>query len=466
MLLSHKAILLSVCVFLFSCDDSSSNNTMQITGVVLDNSAPAQAIANARVQLIGTELQAFTDAQGSFSIEITEDIDREHLAVSVSVEHYRPRESNVSLQSTTTIGLSPAHSYHYHRPVQLTDDIQTGDLNSAGLDNTLINQLMNKTVLADTSAGYQELHSLLIYKDGVLAVEEYFPGNNDFIDFSNNIARISTPAPVQWGRTDKHYIASVNKALTATVAGIAFEQFNVSTSDAVAPHLPQQSHFFNDDANKSALNFHHLLTMQLGFSWDEWGSNDLALMWQSTDFTDFLLSRDNLGPQSAWVYNSASPNMLLKALDNLVQTPIRDWADAQFYRKLGITDYDWRSQPGGLPEGAARMHMRPRDMLKIGITYLNNGVWQGQQVIPAQWVEEVAKVQVAGFAGDYSYFFWHRELNGVRYLSADGDGGQYINIFPEQNMVIVMTQGNYLEWPLYVNQADDIMANYIIPAAY
>ena len=204
--------------------------------------------------------------------------------------------------------------------------------------------------------------------------------------------------------------------------------------------------------------------MQLGFVWDEWGSNDLALLWQSTDFTDFVLSRNNNGPQSAWVYNSASPNMLLRGLDNMVPGSIRDWAHTNFYSKLGITDYDWQSQPDGLPEGAARMHMRPRDMLKVGITYLDNGVWDGMQIIPTNWVNEVSTVQVNGFAGDYSYFFWMRQLNGVDYISADGDGGQYINIFPDQNMVIVMTQGNYLGWPLYVNQADDMMGNYILPA--
>ncbi len=49
-------------------------------------------------------------------------------------------------------------------------------------------------------------------------------------------------------------------------------------------------------------------------------------------------------------------------------------------------------------------------------------------------------------------------------ISADGDGGQFINIFPEQNMVVVMTQGNYSEWPLWVNQADNIMGIYILPA--
>ena len=110
------------------------------------------------------------------------------------------------------------------------------------------------------------------------------------------------------------------------------------------------------------------------------------------------------------------------------------------------------------------MHMRPRDMLKVGVTYLNNGVWNSEQVIPAQWVEDVSTVQVTTSSGDYGYFFWHRTLNGIDYLSAEGDGGQFINIFPEQNMVIVMTQGNYLEWPIYVDQADDIMGNYILPA--
>ena len=352
---------------------------------------------------------------------------------------------------------------NYFAPVQLDDGIQTGHLDDANLDTNLINQLLVKTVQPG-AAGYTELHSLLIYKDGHLVVEEYYEGNNDYIDFEGGILRkTGTPSQIQWGRTNRHYLASVNKSLTATVAGIAFDQFGYTPTNHIAPLLPSKAAYFSD-ANKAAVTLHDMLTMQLGFIWDEWGSNDLTLLWQSTDFTDFLLSRNNNGPQSAWVYNSASPNMLLRGLDNMVPGSIRDWAHTNFYSKLGITDYDWQSQPDGLPEGAARMHMRPRDMLKVGITYLDNGVWDGTQVIPTNWVNEVSTVQVNGFAGDYSYFFWMRQLNGVNYISADGDGGQYINIFPDQNMVIVMTQGNYLGWPLYVNQANNMMGNYILPA--
>ena len=143
---------------------------------------------------------------------------------------------------------------------------------------------------------------------------------------------------------------------------------------------------------------------------------------------------------------------------------VRVWAQDNFYSKLGITNFKWQSQPDGTPEGSARIYLTPRDMLKIGITYLNQGKWQDEQVIPSSYVNECFEIKKSTESGDYSYYFWIRELNGITYLSAEGDGGNYINIFPEQNMVIVITQGLYLKWPSYVTQADDIMGNYILPA--
>jgi len=424
-----------------------------------------QAVANATVTLLFNNSIVLSDSEGRYSIELTDElpIAEDVLALSISADGYRAREVNVELNNENSIELIAYNAYKYFPPVQLDDGIETKGLVEANVDSTLINQLMEKVVQQNESLGYKQVHSLLVYKDGALVLEEYNIGNDDFINFENNISRDRTRPDKQWSRTDKHYIASVNKALTSTVTGIALEEFGLNVDDKISTLLPQKSELF-DDANKSAVSIHHMLTMQLGFAWDEWGSNDLALLWKSNDFTEFLLSRNNAGPESAWVYNSASPNMLLKGLDNTVDGGIRTWADTNFYSKLGIKDYEWIAQPDGIPEGAARMHMRPRDMLKVGITYLNNGVWNNQQVIPTSWVEKVSTVQVTPSAGDYSYFFWHRKINGIPYISADGDGGQFINIFPEQNMVVVMTQGNYLEWPLYVNQADDIMGNYILPA--
>ena len=457
--------------------DNATPVTRTISGSVTDSAMPnSQPIADALVKLIQsdgevTTTSTVTDPEGQFTLVLTDDsdIDPEFLAVSVSAAGFRQKEINVSVDGGNPIAVSSNDVFNYSRPVQLDDGINIGDLYESGLNAERIEKLLDRTLLQSPvptsfAEGYKELHSLLIYIDGALVVEEYYSGNNDFIDFEGGIVRRrGNPEKLEWSRTDKHYIASVNKSLTASIAGMVLSDYGVSVDAPIATYLPEKNAFFADP-NKAALSIHDMMTMQLGFVWNEWSNTDLAQLWASDDFTDFLLSRDNNGPRSGWAYNSASPNMLLRGLESIVQGSIRDWADSNFYSKLGITDYDWQSQPGGLPEGAARMHMRPRDMLKIGITYLNNGVWNNEQVIPAQWVEEISKIQVKSFAGDYSYFFWIRELDGISYISADGDGGQYINIFPEHNMVVVMTQGNYLAFPVYVDQADDIMSNFIFPA--
>jgi CubicO group peptidase (beta-lactamase class C family) len=351
--------------------------------------------------------------------------------------------------------------YFYNQPVQLNDGIMTGSLEDGELDEVIIKNLMNDLY----GHIYPEIHSILVYKNNKLILEEYFFGNNDTIQFENGVTIDKTPEHIQWSRNNKHYIASVNKALTSTLVGIALETLEVSIKDKISPYLPPYSTYFNDK-KKALINFEDCLNMTAGFEWDEWEGNHLKSLWKSDDFIDFVLSKPNMGTGVEWRYNSALPNLLLKVLEELTKSSsVRTWAYDNFYQKLGISDYKWQSQPGGLPEGAARMYMRPRDMLKIGATYLHDGVWNNEQVIPKSWVEDCFKVKEKTSAGNYSNYFWHRELRGEQYLSADGDGGNYINIFPELNMVIVITQGNYLQWPFYMNQANSIMENYIIPAA-
>lgn len=462
-------LLLGLLSFCSKSDNESNNETnTNLIGTVID-AASGLPIAGVTLSILENGPSVVTDANGRFTFssdnlaeaEKTDINGTKKIAVSMSNPDYYPKEINIALNSKPGLKIKMSSkisaTYDFHQPVQLNDGITTGTFKAAKLDSLLIKDMMNKLY----GASYKEVHSVLIYKAGKLVVEEYYFGNNDTIQFENGVKVDYTPEHIQWSRNEKHYVASVNKSLTSTLVGIALDQNNVAVTDKISKYLPQYSDYFTDP-NKVALNFEDCLTMRAGFKWDEWGSNDLALLWQSEEFGNFVLSRANLGPKSEWRYNSALPNLMLKAIDQMVDGNVRDWANTNFYQKLGITDYKWQSQPDGYPEGAARMYLRPRDMLKIGITYLNGGKWNGKQVIPADWVAKCFESKVP--SGDYSYYFWLRQLNGVKYLSADGDGGNYINIFPDQQMVIVFTQGLYLKHPSYVTQANDMMKNYIFPA--
>lgn len=467
--LPRTLLALALLICLSRCEPNEPSATQfDLEFLILDGTT-GLPLQGAQIQVLegGIAVSTQSDGIGGFNegdlhgAAVVSIVDSTTYAFSIRHPNFQVRELNASL-GKTTVQLMPDSSgrYIYYRPVQLDDGLKVGNLMDAGLDTAKMQRLMEKIA----KPTYRGLHSILIYKDGQLVLEEYYFGNNDTIDFEGGVIRDKSPAPIWWSRKEKHYVASVNKALTSTLTGIALDSKGLGTNALLKDYLPAYASYFEDNQNKSSVNFHHALNMTLGFQWDEWGSNDLVQLWKSDDFASFMLSRNNNGPDKVWYYNSASPNVVLKCLENMVDEPIRDWADTHFYSKLGITDYKWQNQPDGYPEGAARMYLRPRDMLKIGVTYLQDGQWNGDQIIPEWWVAKCFNIEERPAAGDYSHCFWIRELKGLTYLSADGDGGNFINIFPDQNMVIVITQGNYLQWPMYVTQANEIMGNYIIPA--
>ncbi|WP_420429351.1 serine hydrolase domain-containing protein [Kordiimonas sp.] len=314
---------------------------------------------------------------------------------------------------------------------------------------------------ADIDAGkFKQIHSLLVYQGGEVAFERYFKGNDDWIDFKGGIKRIRGEGDVQWHANRQHYMASVTKTVTALLTGIALEELKLSVDARLEPLLPPElKPLLQQDAGYLTLK--HLLTMQTGFQWDEWTGDDLREVWKTDDFGKFLLKRTNLGPEAPWVYNSAVPNLLLRTLEHQLAQPLGTWANERFFGPLGITNYTWHRQPTGTPEGSARLHLTPNDMLKIGAMMMSGGKYEGEQVVPPAWLDAMTRKHCGSDAGDYGYLTWLRELDGRPYISADGDGGQYINIFPHEEVIVVMTQGNYLEWPLYANQATMIMRDYI-----
>jgi hypothetical protein len=384
-------------------------------------------------------------------------------AVACENAAYKTREVNVIDSGINEIRLVPAASttYYYFPPVQLNDGIATGTLKAASITQSLMEGAGTKVL---NKVNCHEIHSILVCKDNKLVYEEYFYGNNDTINFENNIARVSNGF-VQWNRTMKHYVASATKAITSTVVGMALDKAGLTTDEKVAKYFPTYSTLFS--GQKANITLKNCLNMQSGLDWNEWGGPDLNNLWKSTDFVQFVFSHNSRSaPGTEWVYCSGLPNVELRLVQAMVGDSTVKFVRENLLNPLGITDIKWERQPGGeFPEGAARLFIRPRDMLKWGITCLDSGKWQGRQVVPAAWL---ATCRLTQANGNYSYHFWVKNYTyGAKtagQFSAEGDGGNYICMFPTLNLVVVFTGGLYLESPTYDNQIKDILTNYILPA--
>ena len=87
------------------------------------------------------------------------------------------------------------------------------------------------------------------------------------------------------------------------------------------------------------------------------------------------------------------------------------------------------------------MAMSPADMLKIGRMMMNMGEWNGEQIVPQEWILDSVKTYTRSNFNPYDmgYLWWRRPVNGYEAIFAWGHGGQYIMMIPELNVAIAVT---------------------------
>ena len=209
-----KHTILLMALYFNTCKEYERHIDI-ISGEII-NAYTGEPISGVEVQVIENGTKTKTDSIGRFYLEIGHSKLDSILETGLSFVHpgYRPLEINADFESKQQYPMVPetGEVYIYNRPVQLPDGLPTGDLKGSELNEVYIQNLMNDLY----SHVYSEIHSLLIYKNNKLVLEEYFYGNNDTIQFENDVKADKTPEHIQWSRTKKHYIASVNKALTST----------------------------------------------------------------------------------------------------------------------------------------------------------------------------------------------------------------------------------------------------------
>ncbi len=300
------------------------------------------------------------------------------------------------------------------------------------------------TPAIDKLKKYIGIESILVAKNNKLIFEKYFNG-----------ASRNTP----------HNVASLGKSVISAMFGVAIDKGYInSEEDSLYQYMPYKS-YKNWDEQKQQITLKHLLTMSAG--WDcgnisEYSSHCGAIMIEKNDPFKWVLDLPMAGsPGEIFNYNDAIPRFISTIITMTSQQDIAHLYSRTLMQPMKMTTNIFLTQS-----------LTSREMMKLGLLYLNNGKWNDKQLISEQWITKstsrIINFREGSSATGYGYFWWQNkfDIEGVIYHSyyALGNGGQYIIVIPELNLVSVFTGNNYNSM-VYMNQVFDIMKRYIIPSA-
>ena len=318
-------------------------------------------------------------------------------------------------------------TYRYDRPEQIDSFLQTDSIFRFVKDSSAVYKLMEKII----NEKFGRLESILIIKDGKLVLEEYFYGYN---------------------RTKLHRINSCTKSITSLLLGITLNRNKMNNVEqSIFNFFPQFDSYKTPENEKIKLN--HVLTMTAGFNEDGDFENS-----GPDNFIRYILgSKMDTNPGEKFRYSGKCSNLLGGIIYILEKKQADEFAKEVLFNKLGISEFVWEKENGVLPCDAG-LQMYPRDMAKTGLLVLNNGNWNGEQIVPEEWITASTKPYVAESEFfDYGYQWWYRSKNNKCWWNdpvhgektehnmflALGAGGQYIMVIRDLNMVVVVTASDY-----------------------
>ncbi|MEJ2571509.1 MAG: serine hydrolase [Anaerolineales bacterium] len=299
-----------------------------------------------------------------------------------------------------------------------------------GLDPDLVAELYYNASQSGT------VYSLLVFKNGYLIAEDY--------------SIIGSP-DLQLN------IHSVTKSITSALVGIAIEEGCIESVDQKMmdffPELKSQI----TDPRKNEITIRQLLQMRAGFPWEE-STPELFDLLVTGFHTDTLvhvpLVRD---PGSDSEYSNLSPHILGIIVARACETDLKSFAQEHLFDPLGIEPGFWQRDWDGNYLGFSDLDLSSTDMAKFGLMYLNDGKYNGEQIVPAAWVDESLqayskktwKIRVGKNWGDngYGYLWWSIKAGDYRYNLAWGHGGQQIAIVRDLDMLIVaLVDPLHMQW--------------------
>ena len=196
-------------------------------------------------------------------------------------------------------------------------------------------------------------------------------------------------------------------------------------------------------------------------------ANSEIAMDRAPDSLRFVLDRPMVAvPGETWTYSGGTAAIAAALIARGNGGDLVGFARERLFEPLGIERFEWITDYYGMPHAASGLRLRPRDSAKIGQLVLQGGVWEGRQVVPADWIETSTSVHTAaGYGCNYGYFWWLCPLDaGYRMIEASGNGGQEVMILPELDLVMVVNAGYYND-PDVFDRLYALLDEVVIPAA-
>ena len=279
----------------------------------------------------------------------------------------------------------------------------------------------------------ETLYGLLVVKNGHLVAESYFNG----------------------GAVDQEaLLQSASKSFTSALVGIALDQDCLTSVDQkMMDFFPEYADQIVDP-RKEQITIRDLLQMRAGYPWEE---SDPAL-WEALLSGDYLRRTVNFhlvaDPGSQFNYSNLSSHFLGVIVARACDADLGAFAQEHLFSPIGAELGKWITDKDGYRIAGGEIHTTARDAAKFGQLYLNDGEYEGNQVVPADWVGESLQSyspdvwvtharlnRIGRYFRDlgYGYQWWSATVGGRRIDFAAGHGGQYIVLVHDLDMVIVVT---------------------------
>ena len=317
-----------------------------------------------------------------------------------------------------------------------------------------VNLAALKRAVETIASSKLEIHSFLVARHGRIVFEQYGWSSGSNPDDPNR-------TPHQVVPTERYPLNSTTKSFVATLVGIAIgEGLLPGVHDLVVPHFPEYQPLPAPSPDKDAITLEDLLTMRSGL---QYTTADDEIVCGAPDPAQAMLSRPVVDTPvgTVWNYSSGGSDVIAALIRKVAgETPLA-YADRKLFGPLGLDNVVWQASANGTNHGGWGIELTSREMARFGELYRNRGLWNGRQIVPADWTDVATSAKcTTPWNGQYGYHFWIPDLPG--FFGTRGAYGRNIYVSRELGLVVVLTSD------LPTGSADvvldGLMRTFVIPA--